>query len=166
VSATTIRVTGLVLSLIYAGAVVRVYVRQPASLPEVTGSLTSSVGAYAIDRARFDAGLRFFRQDQFVEARDAFAQADPGLQDPTVQFYTAYSYLRQGWGRVYADDALYRAGKAALGRARRLSPKGTIVLDDAGLKLHSAEELDAEFDRGLTREWSDLNPARLLRERP
>jgi hypothetical protein len=47
-----------------------------------------------------------------------------------------------------------------------LSPNGTIVIDDASLKLHSAEELDAEFDRGLTREWSDLNPARLLRERP
>ena len=165
-SAATIRIAGLALSLIYAGAVLRVYVRQPASLPEVAGSLTSSVGAYSIDRARFDAGLHFFRQDQFVEARDAFAQADPGHQDPTVQFYTAYSYLRQGWGRVYADDALYRAGKTTLARARQLSPNGTIVIDDASLKLHSAEELDAEFDRGLMREWSDLNPARLLRERP
>jgi hypothetical protein len=114
VSATTIRIVGLALSLLYAGAVVRVYVRQPASLPEVAGSLASSVGAYSIDRPRFDAGLHFFRQDQFVEARDAFAQADPGHQDPTVQFYTAYSYLRQGWGRVYADDALYRAGKTTL----------------------------------------------------
>ena len=122
-SATTIRIAGLALSLIYAGAVLRVYVRQPASLPEVAGSLTSSVGAYSIDRARFDAGLHFFRQDQFVEARDAFAQADPGHQDPTVQFYTAYSYLRQGWGRVYADDAIYRAGKTTLARARQLSPE-------------------------------------------
>ena len=69
-------------------------------------------------------------------------------------------------GRVYADDALYRAGKTTLAHARQLSPNGTIVIDDASLKLHSAEELDAEFDRGLTREWSDLNPARLLRERP
>jgi hypothetical protein len=160
VSATTIRIVGLALSLLYAGAVVRVY------LPEVAGSLRSSIGAYSIDRARFDAGLHFFRQDQFVEARDAFAQADPGHQDPTVQFYTAYTYLRQGWGRVYADDSLYRAGKTTLARARQLSPNGTIVIDDASLKLHSAEELDAEFDRGLTREWSDLNPARLLRERP
>ena len=165
-SATTIRIVGLVLSLLYAGAVVRVYIRQPASLPEVAGSLTASVGAYAIDHARFDAGLRFFHQDQFVEARDAFAQADPGHQDPTVQFYTAYSYLRQGWGRVYADDALYRAGRTTLARARQLSPGGTIMVDDPNLKLHSAEELSAEFDRGLTREWSDLNPARLLRERP
>ena len=165
-SATAIRIAGLVVSLLYAASVVRVYIRQPATIPEVTGSLTASVGAYRVDRPRFDAGLRFFRQDQFVEARDAFAQADAGRQDPTVQFYTAYSYLRQGWGRVYADEVLYRTGRATLDRARQVSPTGTIVVDDSNLKLHTAEELSAEFDRGLTREWGDLNPARLLRERP
>ena len=89
--------------------------RQPATLPEVAGSLTSSVGAYRIDQARFEAGLAFFRQDQFVEARDAFAQADPARQDAAVQFYLAYAYLRQGWGRVYADDALYKAGAGHAG---------------------------------------------------
>ncbi len=110
------------LSLVYAGAIVRVYVRQPATLPEVAGSLTSSVGAYRIDQARFEAGLAFFRKDQFVEARDAFAQADPARQDAAVQFYIAYAYLRQGWGRVYADDALYKAGQATLAHARSLAP--------------------------------------------
>jgi hypothetical protein len=154
------------MSLLYAGAIVRVYVRQPASLPEVTGSLTSSVGAYRIDHARFDAGLAFFHNDQFVEARDAFAQADPGRQDARVQFYVAYAFLRQGWGRVYADDALYRAGLEALTHARSLTPDGTIRVDDPDLRLRTAEELAAEFERGLTRELSDLNPARVFRERP
>ena len=152
--------------LVYASAIVKVYVRQPTTIPEVAGSLTSSVGAYRIDQARFDAGLAFFRADQFVEARDAFAQADPARQDPTVQFYVAYSYLRQGWGRVYADDALYRSGQAALAHARALSPGGTIRVDDDNLRLRTAEELGAEFERGLTRELSDLNPARVFRERP
>ena len=119
-SPTLVRGIGLVLSLVYAGAIVRVYVRQPATLPEVAGSLTSTVGAYRIDQARFDAGLAFFRHDQFVEARDAFAQADPARQDARVQFYVAYAFLRQGWGRVYADDALYKAGKSALEHARSL----------------------------------------------
>lgn len=165
-SPTALRVLGLTASLVYAAAIVRVYVRQPATLPEMAGSLTTSVGAYRIDQARLDAGLRFFRQDQFVEARDAFAQADPARQDARVQFYIAYSYLRQGWGRVYADDALYKAGAATLEHARSLAPGGTIVVDDPNLALHTAEELAAEFQRGQTRELSDLNPARVFHQRP
>jgi hypothetical protein len=166
VTPSAIRVAGLVLSLVYAAAIVRVYVRQPATFPEVAGSLTSSVGAYRIDKARFDAGLTFFRKDQFVEARDAFAQADPARQDASVQFYIAYAYLRQGWGRVYADDGLYKAGQATLAHARSLAPDGSITVDDPGLHLHTAEEVEAEFQRGLTRELSDLNPIRVFRERP
>ncbi len=154
------------LSLLYAAAIVRVYVRQPGTLPEVAGSLTASVGAYRIDQSRFDAGLRFFRQDQFLEARDAFAQADPARQDATVQFYVAYAYLRQGWGRVYADDGLYKAGQATLAHARELAPNRTLVVDDPNLTLRSAEEVEAEFQRGLTRELADLNPARVFRQRP
>jgi hypothetical protein len=166
VSPSALRALGLVLSLVYAAAIVRVYVRQPVTLPEVAGSLTSSVGAYRIDQARFEAGLAFFRKDQFVEARDAFAQADPARQDASVQFYIAYAYLRQGWGRVYADDALYKAGQATLVHARSLTPDNGITVNDPGLRLHTAEELSAEFERGLTRELSDLNPIRVLRERP
>jgi hypothetical protein len=166
VSPTLVRAAGLAISLLYMGAIVRVYVRQPATLPEVAGSLTASVGAYRIDQARFDAGLAFFRADQFVEARDAFAQADPARQDPRVQFYVAYAYLRQGWGRVYADDALYAAGRDALTHARSLTPDGTLRVQDPDLRLQSAEELAAEFERGLTRDLSDFNPARVFRERP
>ena len=165
-SPAALRVIGLLLSLTYAAAIVRVYVRQPATLPEVTGSLTSSVGVYRIDQGRFDAGLSYFRADKFLEARDAFAQADPARQDPTVQFYTAYSYLREGWGRTYNDEVLYRTGKATLAHAREIAPHGTILVEDPTLKLHTAEELEAEFDRGLTHGFSDLNPMRLLRERP
>ena len=165
-SPTLLRTLGLVLTLAYAAAIVRVYVRQPTTIPEMAGSLTASVGAYRIDQSRFDAGLAFFRNDQFVEARDAFGQADPARQDPRVQFYVAYTYLRQGWGRVYADDALYEAGRATLAHARTLAPGGSIRVDDPNLGLRTAEELQAEFERGLTRELSDLNPARMFRERP
>jgi len=121
-TATSLRTAGLVLSLAYAAVIVRIYVSQPATLPEVTGTLTSTVGAYHVDQARFDAGLAFFHEDKFVEARDAFAQADPARRDPRTQFYVAYTYLRQGWGRLYSDDALYRAGKATLAHARQIAP--------------------------------------------
>ena len=165
-SPSAVRIVGLVLSLVYAAAIVRVYVRQPATLPEVAGSLTSSVGAYRIDQARFDAGLAFFRNDRFVEARDAFAQADPARQDASVQFYVAYAFLRQGWGRVYADDAMYKAGAATLAHARTLAPGGVLVVNDPNLRLRTAEEMAAEFERGLTRDLSDLNPVRVFQERP
>ncbi len=165
-SSSAVRALGLALSLAYAAVIVRVYVQQPATLPEVAGSLTASVGAYRIDQARFDAGLRFFRNDQFTEARDAFAQADPARQDARVQFYIAYAYLRQGWGRVYADDALYKAGQATLAHARSVAPNNSLVVDDPNLRLRTAEEVDAEFTRGLTRDLSDLNPVRVFRERP
>ena len=165
-SPVALRAAGLVLTFVYAAAIVRVYVRQPTTIPEVTGSLTSSIGAYRIDQARFDAGLGFFRSDQFVEARDAFGQADPARQDARVQFYVAYSFLRQGWGRVYADDALYKAGLEALEHARTLTPGGAIQVDDPDLKLQTAEQVKAELERGLTRELSDFNPARVFRERP
>jgi hypothetical protein len=153
-------------TLLYAALILRVYMQRPASLPEMAASLTTVVRAYQIDRERFEQGRRFFRNDQFVEARDAFAHADPGRQDPTVQFYIAYTYLRQGWGHVYSDDSLFAAGKAALDHARQLAPGGTITVDDPNLKLHTAEEMAAEFDRGMTRDLSDLNPAKLFRERP
>lgn len=165
-SATALRIVGMTATLLYAAAILRVYVQRPASLPEMSASLTSVVRAYQIDKPRFDQGLRFFRVSQFAEARDAFAHADPGKQDATVQFYVAYSYLRQGWGRVYSDDALFTAGRATLERARQVAPNGTITVDDPDLKLHTAEELAAEFDRGLTRDMSDLNPAKLFRDRP
>ena len=165
-SATTLRIVGLCATFLYAAIILRVYVQRPASLPEMSASLTSVVRAYQVDRQRFDQGLRFFHGSQFAEARDAFAQADPGKQDATVQFYVAYSYLRQGWGRVYSDDTLFAAGKAALERAREVAPNGTITVADPDLQLHTAEELSAEFDRGLTRDVSDLNPAKLFRERP
>ena len=73
-------------------------------------------------RGRFDEGLRHFRADRFAEARAAFARADPALRDPTTQFYVAYSFMRQGWGRVYRDDALYKQALDALGRAVAASP--------------------------------------------
>jgi tetratricopeptide (TPR) repeat protein len=165
-TATWLRIIGLTASLLYATVIVWVYARQPKTMAEVTGGLTASVGAYQIDRASFDEGLRFFRADRFAEARSAFARADPARQDAPTQFYIAYSLVRQGWGRVYSDDALYQDAKRTLDYALTIAPQGKIIVDDPGLRLKSSDELRAEIDRGLTRDASDLNPMRLFRERP
>lgn len=162
---TAVRAAGLAGTLLYGAAIVWMYAAQPQTVAEVTGGLTSTVGAYRIDQQAFDDGLAFFGRDQFVEARAAFSRADPAGRDARTQFYIAYAFYRQGWGRVYNDDALFKNGLEAVDRAIALAPGHRLVVDDAGLDMHSADELRAELQRGLTRDVSDFNPMRLLRKR-
>jgi hypothetical protein len=160
-----LRVAGLAANLAYACLIVWVYLAQPATFTEAAGALGSAVGVYHVDAASFNEGLRFFRRDQFVEARTAFARADPARQDPTTQFYVAYTFYRQGWGRVYNDDALFREGLAALDRAIEIAPGGRVVVADPDLRMATSDELRAELMRGVTRDASDFNPLRIFRER-
>ena len=160
-----IRIAGLVMTLAYAGLIVWLYGAQPQTMAEMTGGLTATIGAYAVDEQSRADGLAFFRNDQFVEARAAFDRADPARRDPTVQFYVAYTYYRQGWGRVYNDDALFKQGLEAVDRAIAVAPGNRIVVDDPDLGLRTADELRAELQRGLTHELSDYNPLRVFRER-
>jgi len=160
------RALGLVVSALYGAFIVWLYAAQPRTLVEVRGGVAAGVGVYTVDRASFEEGLRFFRGDRFVEARAALARADPAQRDAATQFYIAYSFLRQGWGRFYHEDALFREGRAALARAVKASPTGAVRVDDAGLALKTSDELDAEFGRGLTRDASDLNPLKVWSTRP
>jgi hypothetical protein len=164
-SDTLIRVGGLLLTAVYAGFIGWLLAAQPRTIAEVRGGLTASVGAYRVDQASFDDGLRFFRNDQFVEARAAFARADPANRDPRTQFYIAYSYYRQGWYRTHRDDELYRAGLETITRAIALTPDGRLVVEDPELWMHNADELKAELEAGLTRDLSDFDPRRLFQRR-
>ena len=114
---TALRAGGAALTIAYAVLIGWLATSQPQSLAEVTGGLAATFGAYEVDAVSFDEGLRLFRQDQFEAARTAWSRADPAGRDPRTQFYVAYSYYRQGWGRVSHDDALCAAGLEALSRA-------------------------------------------------
>src|SRR5687768_14534700 len=160
-----IRAAGIATSIAYAAFVVWVYASQPQSVAQIAGGMAAGVGAYRIDQKGFDEGLRFFRTEKFAEARAAFARADPASRDPTTQFYIAYSFYRQGWGRMYNDDALFQKGLAAVDHAIAVAPGGRIAVNDSGLRLRTADELRAELVRGLTRDVTDLDPRRLLEER-
>jgi len=162
---TVVRISGLTITVVYAVLIGWLYARQPATIAEVTGGLSAAIGAYHIDQQAFEDGLQFFRRDQFSEARAAFARADPAQRDSRTQFYIAYSYYRQGWGRLYQDDELYRQGIEAVDRAIALAPDGRIVVDDPTLRIHTADELRVELDNGMRRDASDLNPLRIFRER-
>jgi hypothetical protein len=160
-----VRAGGLVLTGAYATFLGWLLATQPATMAEVRGGLTAAVGAYRVDPVSFEEGLAFFRKDQFVEARAAFARADPAGRDPRTQFYIAYSYYRQGWHRTHRDDDLYRAGLEAITRAMSAAPVGRIIVDDPELSMHSADELKAELEAGLTRDLSDFDPRRLWQPR-
>jgi hypothetical protein len=160
-----IRAGGLIVAAAYATFIGWLHVTQPHTLAQVTGGITSSVGVYRIDQQAFDDGVRFFRKDQFVEARAALARADPAERDARTQFYIAYAYYRQGWGRLYDSDDLFAPGLVAVNKAIAAAPNGRVVVDDPDLQMHSADELKAELQRGLERDLSDFNPLRVFRKR-
>ena len=165
VSETTIRAAGLGVTIAYAILIGWIFARQPATFAEVTGGLSSAVSAYRVDRQAFDDGLQYFRHDQFAEARAAFERADPAHRDATTQFYVAYVFYRQGWGRLYADDDLYRLGLEAVNRAISLAPGGRLVVEQPGQQIRTADELKAELEAGLRRDASDFDPRRVFRTR-
>jgi hypothetical protein len=160
-----VRLAGLALTVAYGGFILWLYASQPQTVAQVTGGLASGAGLYRIDPQATADGLAFFRRDAFAEARAAFARADPAQRDARTQFYIAYSYYREGWGRLYNDDALFKQGLEAVDRAIALAPAHRLVVDDPDLLMHSADELRAELVRGVTREASDLNPLKVFRTR-
>lgn len=95
----------------------------------------------------------------------AFMRADPAERDAKTQFYIAYSYYRQGWGRLYHDDRLYNEGLPVVDRALALAPGGRLVIDDANLQLHTPEELKTELQSGTRIDASDVNPMRVFQKR-
>ena len=159
------RALGFVAATTYAVAIGWLFAAQPRTMAEAVGGVSASLGAYSIDEQAFDDGLDFFRKDQFVEARAAFARADPALRDARTQFYIAYSFYRQGWHPTHRDDALYAQGLIAVDRAITLAPRGRLVIDDDNLQMRSADELKAELEAGRTRDLSDFNPLRVLERR-
>jgi hypothetical protein len=141
------------------------YATAPRTIAEVTGGLASTAGLYRVDEAGFAEGLRFFRNDQFEEARLVFSRIDAARRDPTVQFYIAYSHYRQGWGRLANSDAQFTLGLEALDRAEAVASGGRVVVTDPDLGAPTSEELRVELLEGVTTDASDFNPLRALRMR-
>lgn len=156
---------GIAWTLTYAALVVWLYAAAPQSVAEVATQAAVAAGTYEVDRARFDAGRELFLREQYRAARGEWERADPARRDPRTQFYVAYSFYREGWGRVYSDDALFRQGLEAANLAIGLSPSVTLTVEDPELKLHTAAELKAELEGGLERTPDDFNPLKVFRER-
>jgi hypothetical protein len=160
-----IQIAGVIWTLVYASLIVWIYATEPRSFKEVATNTQVAAGMYEINQEKFNNGLALFSRDQFRAARDEWAGADPAQRDARTQFYIAYAFYREGWGRVYYDDVLFKQGLEAVNRAINLKPNGTLVVDDPNLQMHTAAELKAELEQGTETSWKDLNPFKLFRKR-
>ena len=169
-----IQILGIVMTAVYGLFIAFLYAAEPRSLEELTAKAVETVqnaatkgqvitGTYEIDRAKFSEGLTAFRQENYPLARDAFAKADPERRDANVQFYVAYSFYRQGWGRVTNDDAMFRQALETLERVSFINKD--YRSPDPDLTLRTPAELKHELDEGLRVTADDFNPLKILRER-
>ena len=169
-----IQTLGIVLAAVYAVFIAWLYWVEPKSLEEVpakaqttienvTTKTQVAIGTYEINKAQFDDGLKAFRADNFIVARDSFEKADAERRDARTQFYIAYSFYRQGFGKISNDDALFKLGLEQTNRVIALDKN--FKSDDANLQLKTPVELKNEFAEGLKVTAADFNPFKLLRER-
>jgi tetratricopeptide (TPR) repeat protein len=160
-----IKVAGLGFTIAYAAFIIWIYATEPRSFKEVTTSAEVAAGTYEINQEKFNSALSLFQREQFRAARNEWQQADPAQRDARSQFYIAYSFYREGWGRIYFDQELFKQGVEAVNRAIALSSTSPLTIDDPNLQMHTAAELKAELEQGLERSWSDANPLKVLRTR-
>jgi hypothetical protein len=169
-----IQMIGIVVTGVYFVIIVFIYASEPRTLGEISSKASSTldnaatkgqvlIGTYEVDKAEFGRGLSEFRADNFIAARDSLRRADPEKRDANTQFYIAYSYYRQGWGRISNDDELFRQGLEQLSTVDVIDPNFRST--DDNLKLKTTAELRHEFDEGLKITASDFDPRKLMRER-
>src|ERR1035437_7936626 len=158
-----IQILGIVLVVAGSIFIAFLYWTEPRSLAEVSTKGQVAIGTYTTDKNAFNQGLSLFRKDDFSDSRAAFDRADPERRDANTQFYISYSYYRQGWGRVYNDDALFTEGLKAIDHVIALDPNYRTT--DETLAMKTPSELKTEFEEGLKITPSDFNPMRLTRER-
>ena len=169
-----IQMAGIFLAAIYAAFIVWIYAVEPKSLEELPSKAQTTIenattkaqvitNTYEVDREKFNDGLQAFRKDNFIVARDNFLRADPERRDAKTQFYIAYSYYRQGFGKVYNDDELFKKGSAETDKVTAIDK--SFKSDDGDLKMKTPAELKNEFEEGLKFTAADFNPFKVLRER-
>ena len=160
-----IQSVGIAWTILYSAFIIWIYATEPRTIKEVAAGAEVATGTYEIDRQKFETALALFRREQFRAARDEWTRADPAQNDPRTQFYIAYAFYREGWGRLYMDNDLFKQGLAAVNRVIELTPDGSFTVDDADLQMHTPAELKAELEHGLERSVEDLNPFKVFRKR-
>ncbi|MDE0081525.1 MAG: hypothetical protein OXT72_02615 [Gammaproteobacteria bacterium] len=93
-----------------------------------------------------------------VAARLEFTRADRSRSDARTQFYTAYSYYREGCGFFTQNNELLKEGLEAVEQAIAEGSDGDFPVDDPGIDLKTAETLKEEIEAGLGVSVLDIIP--------
>lgn len=155
-----LQIFSIFLTIIGFSLIIWLYANEPKSLAEVTSKATVTIGTYEVDKIKFEEGLRQFRAENYAVARDFFSQADKEKRDANTQFYIAYSFYRQGFGKVYSDNNLFKQGLEITNKIDQ-----NFRTNDEDLKMKTPAELKNEFEEGLKTTLSDFNPLKISRER-
>ncbi len=155
-----LQIISITLTCIFGACIIWLYASEPKNLSEVVTKATVTAGTYEVNKAKFDEGLLQFRNDNFAVARDFFNQADTEKRDDKTQFYIAYSFYRQGFGKVYSDNNLFKQSLEITNKIKQ-----NFKSDDANLQIKTPAELKNELEEGLKVTASDFNPLKVLRER-
>lgn len=169
-----LQIFGIALTVFYGLFVAWIYIAEPKTLTELPTKAQETIekatttaqvitNTYEVDQTKFNEGLTAFRNDNFVVARDSFAKADTENRDAKTQYYIAYSFYRQGFGKVSNDDELFKKGLEQVNKVIQLDKN--FKSDDANLQLKTPAELKNEFEEGLKVTPSDFNPLKVFRER-
>ena len=169
-----LQIFGIVLTAFYGVFVAWIYIAEPKTLTELPTKAQETIekatttaqvmtNTYEIDQIKFNEGLTAFRADNFIVARDSFEKADTERRDAKTQFYIAYSFYRQGFGRFSNDDELFQKGLEQINRVVLLDKN--FKADDGNLQIKTPVELKNEFEEGLKVTASDFNPLKIMRER-
>lgn len=169
-----LQIFGIALTVFYGLFVAWIYIAEPKTLTELPTKAQETIekatttaqvitNTYEVDKTKFNEGLTAFRNDNFIVARDSFAKADTESRDAKTQYYIAYSFYRQGFGKVSNDDELFKKGLEQINKVIILDKN--FKSDDANLQLKTPVELKNEFEEGLKVTASDFNPLKVLRER-
>jgi hypothetical protein len=169
-----IQIIGIAIAAVYGVFITFLYAAEPRSVEDISIKARSTIetattkgqviaGTYEVDAAKFAEGIKAFNEENYVVARDRLERADPEKRDAKTQFYIAYTYYRQGWGRVSNDDALYKLGLETVTRVSTIDRD--FRSEDPGLKLRTPAELKLELEEGLKVTADDFNPLKLVRER-
>ncbi|MFM9903331.1 MAG: hypothetical protein ACKVQJ_02035 [Pyrinomonadaceae bacterium] len=158
-----IQIFGIVLTVAGFAFITFLYWAEPRTFAEVTSKGQVALGTYEINKDEFARGVTLFKADDFTGARAVFDRADPEKRDANTQFYIAYSFYRQGWGRVSNNDSLFTPGLETVNRVIAIDPNFRTA--DENLVMKTPSELKNELEEGLKITASDFNPMKLLQER-
>ena len=153
-----IQIAGLVVTVLYGSFIVWVYARHPQTLAELKTQASIQANVYHINQQNFDEAIKEFDGADYNSAIGQLRLADPAQQDPTSQYYIAYSYYLLGRGRIFNDEDMFNNAIKAVDRCLDNAPNHIFEIDRSDLEIKNADSLRQKLIDGLKHTMPSLNP--------